>query len=320
MATMAVHSIEPPRSRSDEALQPFRLTPRVCAVLVDVGRFGILSAEQIARRDGGSRQKIARILQRCVEHGLLRRAGYTEPALTSFFDARPRAYALTAKGARCLAEIGMPLNAPPNRAEVLIQHSIDTAEAMLAFEAAMAVHDGLRLIDHHDLLPHMPASTRNLPKPFHLRVMVQPSDFPHLRRVLKHPTSLGVEPDRLFVLAQPDGSGWSYALELDRGTEDISARRLKGKATYFRKLLTYYAAWAANTHTQQWGAFCKAFRVLSITTSDTRVANMIDAQREISAPAGLFLFSTLERIAEQGALGPAWISAERDGISLLDRT
>lgn len=317
---MAVRPIDPPRSRSDnDAQQPFRVTPRVCALLADVGRFDILTADQIARRDGGSRQKVTRLLQRCVEHGLLKRAGSAEPSLTPFFDARPRAFALTGKGARCLAEAGMPLNAPPSRAEVLVQHTIDAAEAMFAFDAAVAAHGGLRLIDHHDLRPHMPAATRQLPKPFQLHITVHPTDFPHLKRLIKAPTDLFVECDRLFVLAQPDGSGWSYALELDRGTEDISARRLKGKATYFRKLLTYTACWAANKHTQQWGDFCKAFRVLSVTTSDTRVRNMIDAQLEIGAPAGLFLFSTLDRIKQHGALGPVWTSAARQNFSILDR-
>jgi DNA-binding transcriptional ArsR family regulator len=38
----------------------------------------------------------------------------------------------------------MPLNAPPNRAEVLVQHTIDTAEAMFAFDAAVAAHGGGR--------------------------------------------------------------------------------------------------------------------------------------------------------------------------------
>lgn len=317
---MAVHPVDAPRSpATTDVPQPFRVTPRVCNLLADVGRFGNLSAEQIARRDGGSRQKITRILQRCVEHALLRRVGTVEPAFTSFFDARPRAYAITAKGARCLAEAGVTLNAPPNRAEVLIQHSIDTAEAMFAFEAAVAAHGNLRIVDHHDLLPHMSAATRTLPKPFHLRVVVQPSDFPHLKRLVKHPTDLGVEPDRLFVLALPDGSGWSYALELDRGTEDIAARRLKGKVTYFRKLLTYTACWSANKHTQQWGDFCRSFRVLSVTTSETRIRNMIDAQIEIGGPAGLFLFTTLQRLTEHGAFGPIWITADRDGVSLLDR-
>lgn len=317
---MAVRPIDTDRSHTaHDARQSFRVTPRVCSWLADVGRFGILSSDQIARRDGGSHQKVIRGLQGCVEHALLKRVGSAEPSLTSFFDARPRAFALTAKGARCLAALGMPLNAPPNRAEVLIQHSIDCAEAMFTFDAAIVARGGLRLIDHHDLLPHVSAATRKLPKPFHLRCTVRPADFPHLKRLLKEPIDLGVEPDRLFVLAQSDGSGWSYALELDRGTENISARRLKGKATYFRKLLTYTACWSADMHTQQWGDFCKAFRVLTVTTSDARIRTMIDAQQEIGAPAGLFLFSTLDRIKQHGALGPVWTSATHDNISLLHR-
>jgi len=324
MQTMTVRPPEPPRSTSEEdALQPFRITPRVLSILSAVAHFGVMTAHQIARLDGGSRQKITRILQRCSgERGLLKRVGAARDAsLTSFFDTRPKPYAITAKGARCLADAGMPINARPNKTEVLLQHNIEVAEIMaFGFHAAATAHGALRLIDHHDLLPLMPAPTRQLRKPFCLHTTVRPADFPHLRRLLKEPTEIGVEPDRLFVLAL-ENAGWSFALELDRGTENISARRLRGKATYFRKLLGYYAAWCADKHTEQWGEFAKAFRVLTVTPSDARIRNMINAQQEITrgAAAGLFLYSTPQRIAAHGALGPAWLSATRDGISLLDR-
>jgi hypothetical protein len=55
---MAVRPIDPPRSRSTaDAPQPFRITPRVCAMLFGVGRFGNLTADQIARRDEDAHRK-----------------------------------------------------------------------------------------------------------------------------------------------------------------------------------------------------------------------------------------------------------------------
>jgi hypothetical protein len=46
---------------------------------------------------------------------------------------------------------------------------------------------------------------------------------------------------------------------------------------------------------------------------------MIGVQDYIGAPAGLILYSTPDRLAHHGALGPAWISAKRTDLSLLDR-
>jgi len=319
MQIMTVRPLDPPRFRSDET---FRITPRVLSILDAVARYSVLSADQIARLDGGSRQKISRILKRTVEHKLLRRAdtGPT-PLLSNFFDQRPRAYCITQKGLRALTATGMPVNASPKRSNVLLAHEIETAEAMFFVNAAVAAHGAIRLIDQPDLINLMPAATQALRKPLRLNAEVHPRDFPHLRSLLKEPTDIGTETDRLFALALPDHRGWSFALELDRGTEDVTARRLRGRATYFRKLLGYYNSWSQGKHLEQWGEVCRSFRVLTVTTSDTRINNMIAAQVEISrgTAAGLFLYTTQERLHTHGALGPAWISAKRDQISLLDR-
>ena len=319
---MVARPTEPPRSPTEEdALQPFRITPRVLAILSAVGQFGVMTSEQIARLDGGSRQKVTRILQRCVELQLLRRPGPNKHvAFTSFFDTRPRPFALTAKGARCLSEAGMPLNAKPSRSAVLLQHNIEVAETMAFGFHAAAAQGSLRLIDHHDLLPLMPPATRELRKPFCLYTTVQPADFPHLGRLLKEPTEIGVEPDRLFSIVRPDNTGWTRALEIDCANEDITARRIKGKATFFRKQLGYYAAWLADKHTLQCGDFAKSFRVLTVTTSVARIHNMLATQQEITrgSASGLFLYSTAERVNALGALGPAWMSAKRDHLSPLD--
>ena len=48
---------------------------------------------------------------------------------------------------------------------------------------------------------------------------------------------------------------------------------------------------------------------------------MIDAQRQVTndTARGLFLYTTPQRLADEGAFGRVWMSSETDGVSLLDR-
>jgi hypothetical protein len=295
----------------------FRISARVLAILSACARYGVLTSDQIGRLDGGSRQKVTRILQRCVEHKLLRRADTAPDALlTSFFDARPRCYCITQRGLRALEAAGMPLHVTPKRSNVLLAHEVAVAEFLFSTCAAVAADGNLRLIDQPELVGAMPPATRAMHKPLRLQAKADPRDFPDLRHVLAEPTPIGVEPDRLFALAREDNTGWAFALELDRGTEDLSARRIKGRATWLRKVLGYTSAWRAGLHTAQWGEMCKALRVATVTTSDARIAHMIAIQEEL-APAGLFLFATPGRIREHSALGPAWINGKGDGQRLV---
>src|ERR1700680_4013417 len=92
------------RSRSKR----FAVTLRVTAWLAGVGRFGILTSDQLARLDGGSKQNVVRGLAQCVEHGLLRRVDDTpEPIFSTYFDVRPRAYCITQRGLNCLEAAGL---------------------------------------------------------------------------------------------------------------------------------------------------------------------------------------------------------------------
>src|SRR5262245_46667131 len=83
------------------------ITPRIIAMLAACDRFDQLTSEQIWRLDGGSRQKVTRILQKCTELRLLAQPGGQRSATTAFFDARPRVFGLTRKGAQLLADAGV---------------------------------------------------------------------------------------------------------------------------------------------------------------------------------------------------------------------
>jgi hypothetical protein len=299
-----------------------RLSPRLLAMVANVARYGVLTSDQIARLDGGSRQKVTRHLQSTVEAKLLRRVDRgPELFLTSFFDSRPRAFAVTQKGLRTLEAAGICMPVAPKRADVLIAHEVETAEAVFSIAASIAAQTELRLIDQPELIGMMPLKTRELRRPLRLRSVVQARDFPNMRHLFDRPTPVGVEPDRLLAIARRHDDGWrgiSGAIELDRGGEPISTKRLRGRATWARKTIGYVAAWSQGLHVRQWGEMCKAFRVLVITPSHERACNIIELQQTIGAPPGLFLFTSLDALRGHGALSPIWMSAKSDSVSLLE--
>jgi hypothetical protein len=153
-----------------------------------------------------------------------------------------------------------------------------------------------------------------------LRVNVHPADFPELRRLLREQIEIGIENDRVFALALPDDTGWAFGLELDRGTERVIPKTLKG-TSFLKKQLAYTATWQSGAFVERWGESFKAFRVLTVvTTGVARIRTMLEAQRRIgSAPSGLFLYTTAKQLSSPGPLAPIWITSKRDGVALLDR-
>ena len=322
---MAVFSPPPPLKRLTRPSNapPFRVTERVVTILCWIAQFRFLTSEQIARLDGGSHQKVLRLLQLCFYHGLLDRPSNQRAQLAAFYDEgnRPLVYAISRKGAKLLAEHGVPVHsdldwASKNKSATapFLAHTIEVAEAMLHFAFACRDADGPKLIDHHALLPVMPQATQELSDPFRLRVTHRTKDY--------RDVPINVVPDRLFCIDLPhERVRWNFALELDRGTmsNGTSATQLTGKSSFRRKLLGYFEAWKQQRHMQQWGF--KSFRVLTITPSARRIANMLAVQREVTngTLGGLFLYATPQRLAEHGVFGPAWINSESEAITLLQR-
>jgi hypothetical protein len=257
-------------SRPDSPPKSFRITPRVIHMLERVARFRFLTSEQIARLDGGSHQKVLRLLQLCIYHGLLDRPANQHALLASFFDEgnRPLVYAISRKGAKVLAEAGIEVDAnlqwvSKNRTATIpfLAHTIEVAETVMQFAFGCDNQGPIQLIDHHDLVPTMPAATQALHDPFRLRVTHRPLG--------QRGMPINVVPDRLVALQDAQRRlRWHFALELDRGTmsNGTASTKLHGKSSYRRKLIGYFEAWKQGRHTAQWG--CKSFRLLTVTTSE----------------------------------------------------
>jgi hypothetical protein len=307
-----------PRLRRVEAPKPFQLPARDVAIVHAVARFRFLSSVQIARCVGGSHQQILRRLRLLFDHAYLDRPAAQLLQLTHVLETgnQPLIYGLGRAGARLMADHGdtqadkldwTTKNTPATA--LFLAHTIETADAMIAFDSACKMNADVALIDHHALIPFMPEATRKARDPFRCRVSIS---LPHQREALM----LSVIPDRLFSLRFANDTRFNFALELDRGTMDIASRTLVGKSSIRRKLIGYHQAWLQKRHTERWGF--QSFRVLMLTPSEKRLQNMLAEQQTVVGGKGsnLFLFSTPDRVASLGALGPAWVSGKGAAVVL----
>jgi hypothetical protein len=104
-----------------------------------------------------------------------------------------------------------------------------------------------------------------------------------------------LHPDAYFALSAGDGRREHFLLEVDRGTEPIS--RSQWTATSIRrKLAAYWQVYASRLNER---VGMPSFRVLTITSSETRVENMRALARAMDPKqrgSALFLFTTADRV------------------------
>jgi hypothetical protein len=287
-------------------LPPLRITERDLAILAAIARYRLLSPPLLLRIVGGSSRGVANRLRVLTAHKYIIRlaAKITEPL----------AYGLANNGARYLAVRGHDINSRIDwttenfrRSDHFRAHTLEVADTMLRFQRA-AEENTISLVDHHDLLADIPEPTKNTARPFSVRVTIR-----HQHK----PLTIAIVADRLFALVYPHARH-NFALEQDLGTMDIWTNRLVGKSSIRRKHIAYFHAREQRHFADHWGF--KSFRVLIVTTSDTRIDTMLRTQRHFlpNCPPGFFMYSTSQRLSRHGALGPAWVTIKRDNISLLD--
>jgi hypothetical protein len=285
-------------------LPPFRVTNRDERMMQAIVRFRLLAPPQLLQIVGGSPRGIRNRLRLLTVHNYLVRL---QSKLTE-----PLAYGIANKGARFLAGRSYTINtridwsAENQRTDYFRTHTLAVADTMLLFERAATTH-GVELLDHHQMLPDMPEHTQRTERPFTSHVRIS-----HENRTI----AIAVQPDRLFSLLYPD-ERHNFALEQDLGTMDIWPNRIVGKSSLRRKLLAYFHGRVQKRFAHRWGF--KSFRILIVTSSETRIEHMLRAQERIAphCPPGFFMYSTTYRLAYHGALGPAWTTSKRDNVSLL---
>jgi DNA-binding Lrp family transcriptional regulator len=256
------------------------LTERDRAIIRLVHRHRFLRSSHIASLLGGSPQQVLRRLQLLYHHGFLER-----PRIQIEYyhqgGSRQIVYGLGKRSASLLKqEPGADVryfqvggkNDPPHR--FFFEHALLVSDIMVALELACRKAEGVRLLSG-DELP--------LPGGVHRKLKWKVK--------LNNRVLLGIIPDRVFALVSgkqsPGINSAFFFLEADRGTMPIVRKNL-AQSSFYRKLLAYEATWARGLHRSQFGFH--RFRVLTVTTSATRVESLVKACSQLKGGHGLFLF------------------------------
>ena len=216
-----------------------------------------------------------------------------QKAIFSHADKRPVVHALGNEGARLLSDrfgVTMPPSVywtEKNRRvrEKHIEHTLGISDFMVGMEKICAEAGNVRVIDKDEILAQSPTQTKQTKDPFRWKTRVRHKGQVH---------DISIVPDYVFgleYLDKPEGRNKSFFfVEVDRAKMPVVRRDIM-QTSFLRKMQSYEDTWNRKLAERRFGI--KAFRVLTLTTSDDRIATMIEAYRQElkdRAPAGIFLF------------------------------
>lgn len=230
----------------------------------------------------------------------------------------PMVYALGNRGAQILRQHGGLVadhvdwtwkNRSAGR--TFIEHTLLTADVMVAATRAAQSQPDLLLIEPGDIIARAPEATQRAKNPFLLAARSQ---------INGSPQELAVVPDAVFGFDfTTDRKRKYFFVEADRGTMPVMRASLDHTSIY-RKLVTYLAGGgASNAFGQQLGI--GNFRVLTVTTSAERVKGMLAALQQATRGAGSrqFLFATEDEICRApDLLSVAWIDGKGERTSIAE--
>ena len=230
----------------------------------------------------------------------------------------PIVYALGNAGALALAERdGM------DRAQVdwtwknrsvgrlFIEHTLLTADVLVAADWATRQRPEVRLIDAGTMLAVAPESTRGAVNPFKLKVRAS-----YAGKI----ADLSVVPDAVFGLDfTVERKRKYFFLEADRATMPIVRADLQ-QTSFMRKFLAYLAGGGKiNAFGAHFGV--GNFRVLTVTTSAERTTTMIAALKELTGGVGSAQFLFVDKAALNACgdlLSLPWTSGKGEIVTLAD--
>ena len=285
LGSMSTTGVRLPRFRRAAAeTQPMQMTPRDLDILRQIAAHRFLRSSQIAALVGGSAQQVLRRLRLLFHHGYLERPCAQIDYYHNGGGSQEMVYGLASRGAgRLRRDLDMPFSrmdwsGKNKRAgRLFLEHALMVSDIMVALEFACRKSPGIRLLTDADIpLPPVAKKSR---EPFHW----------HVNLSTRH--RVGVIPDSVFGLEYADlpegrNRAWFF-LEADRGTMPVLRQNLD-QTSFFRKMLAYEATWTQSIHRTRLGVH--RFRVLTITNSPERAANLAAACGQLERGQGLFLF------------------------------
>lgn len=295
---------------------PLRLTDDDIAIVRHVARHRFLRSTHIARLlPDRSAKKLVERLGLLYHNGVLDRPRAQLDYYATAGSA-PLVYALGSRGALLLAERdGM------DRADVdwtwknrtvgrlFIEHTLLTADVMVAAELVMRQHSTVRMISAEAIIANAPEATGRAASPLKLTVRAN-----HAGAV----RDLSVIPDAVFGLDFTAARIRKYFfLEADRATMPITRADL-GQTSILRKLVTYLAGGGTgNAFGRHLGI--GNFRVLTVTTSAERMASMIATLQGLTGGTGSsqFLFADRASFANTpDLLTLPWTTGKGERVTL----
>jgi hypothetical protein len=299
-----------------DAPRPFRITPRDLALLANLARLRLASGEQLAALDGGSEQNVSRSLLVLWEHEYVERLlGQVDRRLL-YKGSFPLIYGLTRSGAWLLRQHGYDVRRrllyetdKQRRAGWrFIEHRVGISDFMVRLELACRGRSDLRLIERKDIVENSPKTSRDR----RVRLMAKVQIDGAL-------TKLSVDPDELFGLRCVGENDVGYFMfELDRGEMPVMRHKSKDQTYFAKKMMIYSEANRVGEHVRELGI--PNFRVATVTTSPERVAQMIEAQKEITNGRGsnVFLFTDQASLAARNPLDVLWTTGKGKRVRLTE--
>lgn len=315
MESAAQKKARNPRFRRAAEPPAFRLTDDDVVMIRLLARHRFLRSTHIAALVGRSLDRTNDRLSKLYHAGYLDRPRAQLDYYPSAGSA-PFIYALADRGARLLIERdGVNFSniewSRKNReaGRPFIEHQIEIMDFYVSLQLAVAQRGDLRLIHPDEMAASIPDQSFTARNPFALSVKL------HHQGVLHE---VGLIPDLVFGLMFPDGSRRCFMVEIDRGTMPVTRSDIR-QTSFERKMHSYLTAHAARQHERHFG--WKTFRVLTVTTDESRARTMQNALRRLHVPhspgAPLFFFATRPELQAVNVLSHEWSDGSGRPVRLV---
>jgi hypothetical protein len=293
-----------------------RITERDLGLLRNLSHLRLASAGQLAALDGGSEQNVSRSLLALWEHAYVERALSQVQSRLLYKGSFPTIYGLTRKGAWLLRKHGYEvrrrllyeIDKQRDAGWRFIEHRVEITAFMVSLQLAGRGRTDIAVLDRKEILENAPKTRRDRRVRLLAKVRIDGAFVQH-----------SADPDELFGLRSLDTGEESYFMfERDRGEMPVHRRKSKDQTYYAKKMLIYYEAFKAGEHRRELGI--ENFRVATVTTTPERVAQMIDAQKEMTNGRGsnMFLFVDEASLIASNPLGVLWTTGKGSKVRVTD--
>lgn len=307
------------------------LTNRDDLVIMSAYKHRLVTTDDIQKVTGWkSRRAMNRRIRELWGNGYIDEPAF-QAQMYAYEPKRPKILALGNKGAELLKSkygVFFPRwrnwekdNAELKNNSTFVPHTLGVAKTMVQAECDFRDVQHLRLVERDDLWRNSPKYKPNFKKPFSFpTVLVSKEGDRHDRPTI---------PDALFGIcddSNPEkiGRGLNF-LEYDRMVEGY--KRTLEQSSIYQKYLGYGDVYKRKLH-DRFGNY-KMFRVLFVIESrpdkdpDKHIRNMIDLfhaqeiKKRFGVPAGMFLYTTTDKLFKDGFLAPVWVDVNGKSVSLV---